>query len=120
MAVTKPRTAGTTTTVTTALTSPVLLFSVPMSDGDTIKLKVETVCKELSDTGKAIFERVGLFYRSGAQTYAQRFWETTVTTKSKQQFDLVYTLNPSTVDIKIKNATATNTKWFGRLNVDVV
>jgi hypothetical protein len=98
----------------------VLLFSVPFADGDTFRIQIQTVCKELSSSGKATLERVGLFYRSGFQTYAQRFWETTVSTKSAPAFDLSYTLNPSTVDIKVKNAAAVPTKWFGRLITDVV
>lgn len=121
MAVTRPRGAGKTKLITTASGSPVSLFTVPMNDGDVFRVRVETLCKELSDVGRANFERIGVFYRQGAQTYAQRnMWHTPRTIKSKNDFNLIYSLNATNVEILVQNATTTLTKWFGRLETDVV
>lgn len=121
MAVTRPRSTGKVQTITTASVTPVSLFSIPLADGDVIKVKVGAVGKQLTTGDRALFEREGLFYRSGGQVYIEgKLWHTTHTIRSANGFDILYSLTPSTVDIKVKNANPVSTKWVGRLEYDVL
>ncbi len=121
MAVTRPRSLGKTATLTTSLTTPVTLFTMPIVPDQVMRIRAQVVCKQLVSTGRALFERVGLFSNDGVQSFIQgTTWHATSTEKTDPAFGLSYVLNASNVEIQVKNANAVTTKWFGRLDFDVV
>jgi hypothetical protein len=122
MAATSPRTPnGKTNELTTALVTPVTLFTIPMVANQVVRVHVQVECRQLSSFGRALFERVGLFYNDGVSSFIQGpTWTATATEKSDINFGISYILNATSIDIKVTNANAVNTTWFGRLDTDVV
>jgi len=87
-------------------------FTIP--EWTVVRIEVTLVAKELNNTNRATFKRVGLFYREGGSVKLQgTFWHTVDTTKSHVNMDLGYVLGTSDVTIRTKNAGNIDTMWVG-------
>ena len=89
-------------------------YNLPIADNTVYKIDIELVSRDDSGVERAMFERVGLFYREGGgAVIAEGFWHTSVTKKTKPQFDIEYILNASSIDFRVRSPIVGDCYWRG-------
>lgn len=98
------------------------LKSYTIIDNAVIRFEITVAARQTDGANRAMFKRVGLFYRQGGgpvQIQGTQ-WQTTETEKSALGFGIKYLLGSSALVIQVKNAGNVSTRWVGHVDLITV
>lgn len=92
-------------------------YTIPIAQNSVVKVNFHALGRVSDGSGRAAFERIGLFYREASNVQLQRVWQTQFTDKSDNGFDVSYSMDVNSVTIYVKSSTNTTTYWTGHVEV---
>lgn len=98
------------------------LRSYPIINNTVIRFEITVAARQLDGANRAMFRRVGLFYRQigGPVQIQGTHWQTPETEKSSLGFGIKYLLGSSALVIQVKNAGNVATRWTGFVDLITV
>lgn len=98
------------------------LRSYALTDNTALRFEIVLVGRQTDGANRALFRRVGLFYRQGGgPVHIQgSTWDTPETRKSSPNLDIKYVLGASSLEIQVSNAGSAATKWSGYVTITAV
>jgi hypothetical protein len=97
--------------------NPVYQIFIP--NPSIVRVEVTVIARQQIGGKRAMFKRTGLFYREGGNVQIEGdTWISTETVKNDNLFDIGYTKGVSTLDINVKNAENSTTKWTGHITLE--
>ena len=107
-----------TLSMTTASTSYVDLYSVPLNNNQIVKVKINVIARQSDGSERACFIRTGLFYKQSGNVEMQGNVQSDFTMKSNNLFNITYSLNINDITFMIKNALFIDTYWSGHVELE--
>lgn len=94
-----------------------LIRNYPIKEDSVNRIEVVLAARQSDGIHRAVFKRIGLFYRigTGPVLIQGTRWQTTETFKSDNNLDVQYILGPSSLSIQVQNAASgtISTHWSG-------
>jgi len=102
-------------------TSPSMAYAITMTNNQVVKVKFNVTCRQSDGSNRATFTRSALFYKEGGNVQMQGpTWQSDLTIKSNNSFDVSCTLGVNTIIFNVKNASNTLTYWSGHVELEFI
>jgi hypothetical protein len=102
-------------------TTPSMAYAITMSNNQVVKVKFNVTCRQSDGSNRATFTRSALFYKEGGNVQMQGpTWQSDLTIKSSNGFDVSYALGVNTIIFNVKNASNTLTYWSGHVELEFI
>lgn len=109
-----------TFSLVTSVNTNQILYSVPINQNSVVRVRINVLGRISDGSGRAAFERTGLFFRESSNVQVQRTWQTDFTDKSDPAFDISYTMTVDHLIISVKSSVNTNTYWTGHIQFEAL
>lgn len=106
-----PCSAITFNTLTTTTTSFVVAATIPILPNSVVYIDLDAIARQTDGAGRAAFKRIGLFYRNGGAVLTDELWHSIFTQESDKLFNVDYVLLASSIQLRVKAASAVATNW---------
>jgi hypothetical protein len=95
-------------------------YTVPMANGEVIKVKFQVTARQVYGVERASFTRSVLLYKQGGNVMIEGGVQTDFTMKSNSNFNVKCVLGVNDATFSVKNATSNDTYWVGHVEIERV